>query len=61
MDIVKNVYGTTDEWVANDIVLNKGELGIEKTAKGEHKIKVGDGTSAWSALPYSSSTPTEME
>lgn len=60
MDIVKNVYGTTAEWAANDIVLNKGELGIEKTAKGEHKIKVGDGTSAWSALPYSSSTPTEM-
>ena len=41
-------------------MLNKGELGIEKTAKGEHKIKVGDGTSAWSALPYSGSTPTEM-
>nr|DAG37350.1 MAG TPA: tail collar fiber protein [Caudoviricetes sp.] len=60
MDIVKNVYGTTAEWAANDIVLNKGELGIEKTAKGEHKIKVGDGTSAWSALPYSGSTPTEM-
>ena len=61
MDIVKNVYGTSAEWAANDIVLNKGEIGIEKTVKGEHKIKVGDGTSAWSALPYSGSTPTEME
>lgn len=56
MDIVKNVYGTTAEWAANDIVLNKGELGIEKTVKNEHKIKVGDGTSAWSILPYSGTT-----
>lgn len=60
MDIVKNVYGTTSEWQANDIVLNQGELGIEKTVKGEHKIKVGNGFDPWSKLPYSGSTPTEM-
>ena len=60
MDIVKNVYGTTAEWEANDIVLNQGELGIEKTVKGEHKIKAGNGLDPWSKLPYSGSTPTEM-
>lgn len=60
MDIVKNVYGTTAEWEANDIVLNQGEIGIEKTVKGEHKIKAGNGLDPWSKLPYSGSTPTEM-
>lgn len=60
MDIVKNVYGTTAEWQANDIVLNQGEIGIEKTVNGEHKIKAGNGTDPWSKLPYSGSTPTEM-
>lgn len=60
MDIVKHVYGTTAEWAANDIVLYQGELGVEKTASNEHKIKIGDGTHAWSALPYAGSTPSEI-
>lgn len=60
MDIVKHIYGTTAQWAANDIVLLQGELGVEKTTGGEHKIKIGDGTSAWSALPYAGLTPTEV-
>lgn len=60
MDIVKHVYGTTAEWSANDIVLYQGELGVEKTTGGEHKVKIGDGTHAWSALPYIGITPTEV-
>lgn len=60
MDIVKHVYGTTAEWAANDIILSQGELGVEKTTDGEHKTKIGDGTHAWSALPYTGITPTQL-
>lgn len=34
------------------VVLLKGELGIEFTENGKQKIKIGDGTTKWEALPY---------
>ncbi len=63
MDIVKHIYGSTAEWDANDIVLQKGEMGVEliDTASGEHKIKIGDGTHPWSSLPYAGFTPSESQ
>lgn len=40
-------------WLTNESqVLLKGEVGIEFLESGKVKMKVGDGTTAWSALPY---------
>lgn len=40
-------------WLTNETqVLLKGEVGIEFLETGKVKMKVGDGTTAWSALPY---------
>lgn len=40
-------------WAANStVVLLKGEIGIEFTADGKIKQKVGDGTKTWAQLPY---------
>lgn len=45
---VQILRGTTAEWVADDVVLLLGELGTD-TDTGV--IKIGDGSSTWSALP----------
>lgn len=36
----------------NGLVLLKGEMGIEFTANGKAKVKIGDGTTSWQNLPY---------
>lgn len=41
--------GTAAEWTAANPVLGDGEPGWEHDTK---KLKIGDGTAAWSALPY---------
>lgn len=38
--------------VNSDLVLLKGEIGIEYDVAGKVKMKVGDGTTNWSALAY---------
>ena len=38
--------------VNSDLVLLKGEIGIEYDTAGKVRMKVGDGTTNWSALPY---------
>ena len=44
---------STANWLLNETqVLLKGEVGIEFLADGKVKMKIGDGTNAWSALPY---------
>lgn len=47
---------TAGNWTAadanSDLVLLKGEIGIEYDAAGKVKMKVGDGTTNWSALAY---------
>ncbi|MBS7328942.1 MAG: hypothetical protein KIG68_09410 [Oxalobacter sp.] len=40
---------TTANWTSGDPVLLKGEIGIESDTA---RFKIGDGTSAWTALPY---------
>lgn len=52
MDIVKHVYGSTYEWSRNDITLQSGEIGVEKTVGGKMRVKVGDGSHSWSELAY---------
>lgn len=48
--------GTAVEWQANP-VLAEGEPGIDLTAR---RMKVGDGVSVWSALPWSSMAASEV-
>ena len=40
-------------WQANsDVILLKGEIGIEFEESGKVKMKVGDGTTSWGELDY---------
>lgn len=44
--------GTTDKWTEDPgIVLGPGQPGYDKT---KHKLKIGDGDTSWSDLPYTS-------
>lgn len=44
---------STANWQANsDVVLMKGEMGIEFTDAGETKMKLGDGEKTWAQLDY---------
>lgn len=44
---------STANWKANsDVVLMKGEMGVEFTDAGETKMKLGDGQKKWSELDY---------
>lgn len=63
---------STGNWTTadaqNDLVLFKGEVGIEfatiivdDTDKVVPKIKVGDGSTNWSQLDYATLTPDEIE
>ncbi len=50
---IKHKYDTKENWAANNPVLNVGEIGIEATNdKNTVKLKIGDGITAWSSLPY---------
>lgn len=41
--------GTAAEWIAKNPILSDGELGFEKDTR---YVKVGDGTTPWTQLPY---------
>ena len=43
---------TSSNWTANNPVLLNGEIAIVVTNTGETRFKVGDGTSAYTALPF---------
>lgn len=44
--------GTTAEWAESNIVLKKGEMGLEYLDNGHVKIKAGDDEHLWSELSY---------
>jgi len=50
--------GTTTQWAASTKILESGELGLDTAL---HKLKVGNGISLWSALPYINILPTELD
>jgi hypothetical protein len=54
---IKIRRSTTLEWAASTKILGSGELGLDVTL---NKIKVGNGTSLWSALPYINVLPSEF-
>lgn len=43
---------TSSNWTANNPVLLNGEIAIVVTNAGETRFKIGDGTSAYTALPF---------
>lgn len=48
-------------WQANsDVILLKGEIGIEFEESGNVKMKVGDGTTSWGELDYFGGEPSEQ-
>ena len=57
---MRQIVGTTADWAANNIVLGSGEIGIERVSGSDIRIKVGDGTATWSALPYASASSTTI-
>ena len=57
---IKNKLDITSGWAANDIVLMQGEIGIERTESGEDKIKIGDGVTVFSQLPYFGAGDTDL-
>lgn len=40
---------TASNWTSNNPTLSEGELGVETNTS---KLKLGDGTTAWSSLAY---------
>lgn len=55
--VIKLRRGTSTEWNSSTIVLAIGEVGLETNTS---RIKIGNGTSLWNALPYSNVTPAEL-
>jgi hypothetical protein len=49
MTVIQHRRGTTAEWAASSYILEAGELGLDTTLM---KIKIGDGTTAWSGLDF---------
>ena len=49
MPVIKIRRGTTTQWAASNRVLQLGELGLDTTL---NKLKAGNGTTAWSSLPF---------
>jgi len=49
--------GTTTQWNSSTKVLDSGELGLDTTL---NKLKAGNGSSLWSALPYINVLPSEL-
>jgi hypothetical protein len=56
-NIIKLRRDTAANWTSVNPVLNEGELGLDLT---NDKIKIGDGSSTWSGLPYAFDTPSEV-
>jgi len=55
---MRQIIGSTAEWTASDLVLGRGEIALEIVSPADVRLKVGDGTSRFSALPYSPSAMT---
>lgn len=52
---------STANWnAASDVVLLRGEVGIEFTDDGKAKIKIGDGATSWASLNYFSGADSEI-
>jgi hypothetical protein len=58
---MRQLFGTTADWAANNIVLGSGEIGLELLTSGEVWGKVGDGATTYSNLDYSIGNHVDLE
>lgn len=54
---VQNQRASSAKWKEKNPVLLAGQIGYEKDTR---KQKIGDGTTAWNNLPYSTTTPEDL-
>jgi len=54
--VIQIKRGTASSWTSANTVLANGEMGFETDTK---KMKVGDGSTAWTSLSYIESIPTQ--
>ena len=57
---MRQIYGTTADFAANDLVLLAGELALELTVDGNVWAKVGDGVLTFSNLPYTAGNSVDL-
>ena len=50
---VQNKRDTSANWTKNNPVILNGEIILVDTAEGELRAKIGDGTKAYTQLPFS--------
>ena len=50
--IIQHLRGDSKSWQEHDVTVRDGELAVERTAGGNVKLKVGNGVSPYSELPY---------
>jgi hypothetical protein len=55
--VIKIRKGTSAQWASSTLVLAVAELGLDTTL---NKLKVGNGVSTWSNLPYINVLPSEI-
>ena len=51
-DIIRHLRGNAETWRTHDGVVRDGELALLKTEDGRYRVKIGDGETPFSALPY---------
>jgi hypothetical protein len=54
---IKLRRAAASSWTSTNPTLLAGELGIDTT---NNKVKIGTGSATWTALPYATLTPTEI-
>lgn len=57
VSVVRHKRGTSIQWASATYILKDGEIGIDKTL---NKIKIGNGSSLWSDLPFVTIDPSEL-
>ena len=54
--VIQIKRGTASSWTSANTILANGEIGFETDTR---KMKVGDGSTAWTSLSYAESIPTQ--
>lgn len=57
---IRNVIDTEQNWLLYNPVLLRGEIGFAIKTGNQIAYKIGDGNTAWSNLPYSINTASEI-
>ena len=47
---VRHLRGSDEDWAANDVVIDDGEIALALSPNGNYRMKIGNGTSKFSEL-----------